>query len=138
MGVVIGDTTYVATWGALRFPLGNGGEDRTVDDHNIVWNSGFKTTEGNGFFRCDALQLSAVYQPYVNFDDPTATFYLNLATTYIVLDQREADKLIGETVTLTGPDTFTITSDYLTLTGQNVSGTTGTSPIVSIGLLTAF
>jgi hypothetical protein len=138
MGLVIGDDGAVGTWGALRFPLGNGGEDRTVDNHNIVWNSGFRTADGNGFFRCDALQLSAVYQPYVYFDDPTKTFYLNLATTYIVLDQREADELIGETVVLTGADVFNITADYLTFTGQNVSGATGTSPIVSIGLLTAF
>jgi hypothetical protein len=137
MGVVIGDTTYVATWGALRFPLGNGGEDKTVDDHNIVWNSGFKTTEGNGFFRCDALQLSAIYQPYVVFDTAGPTFYLSNATTAIVLDQREADKLVGETVSLTGAASFTITSDYLTLSGQSVS-TSGTDPILSIGLLTGF
>jgi len=138
MGQVIGETGFVATWGALRFPLGNGGEDKTVSTHNIVWNSGFKTTEGNGFFRTDALQLSAIYQPYVVFDDATATFLLSNATTYIVLDQREADKLVGETVTLTGPDTFTITSDYLTVTGQTGISTTGSSPIVSIGLLTTF
>lgn len=138
MGVVIGDTTYVATWGALRFPLGNGGEDRTVDDHNIVWNSGFKTTEGNGFFRCDALQLSAIYQPYVVFDTAGPTFYLSNATTAIVLDQREADKLVGETVGITGPDSFTITADYLTASGQTVTGATGSDPIISIGLLTAF
>ena len=137
MGYVIGDSGYYATWGALRFPLGNGGEDKTVNTHNIEWNSGFKTTEGNGFFRTEALQLVAIYQPYVVFDDTSALFYLSNATNYIVLDQREADKLIGETVTLTGPDTFTITSDYLTASGQTVT-TTGFSPITSIGLLTAF
>lgn len=138
MGVVIGDTGYVATWGALRFPLGNGGEDKTVHTHNIVWNSGFYTTEGNGFFRCDALQLSAIYQPYVVFDVSGPTFSLHDATTYIVLDQREADHLVGQTVGITGPDSFTITSDYLTAAGQTVTGATGSDPIVSIGLLTAF
>lgn len=138
MGVLIGESGSIATWGALRFPLGNGGEDKTVDSHNIVWHSGFRTTEGNGFFRTEALQLVAIYQPYVVFDDPTATFYLSNATTYVVLDQREADKLVGETVTLTGPDTFTITSDYLTVTGQTGISTTGSSPITAIGLLTAF
>ena len=138
MGYLIGQSGSYATWGSLRFPLGNGGEDKTVASHNIVWNSGFKTTEGNGFFRAEALQLVAIYQPYVVFDDTTALFYLSNATNYIVLDQREADKLVGETVTLSGPDTFTITSDYLTSSGQSVSGTTGYSPITAIGLLTAF
>ena len=138
MGYVIGDSGYYATWGALRFPLGNGGEDKTVDSHNIVWNSGFKTTAGNGFFRTEALQLVAIYQPYVVFDDTSSIFYLSNATNYVVLDQREADELVGETVTLTGPDTFTITSDYLTAAGQSVSGATGSSPITAIGKLTAF
>lgn len=137
MGVLIGQSGSIATWGALRFPLGNGGEDKTVDSHNIVWHSGFRTTEGNGFFRTEALQLVAIYQPYVVFDDPTSTFYLSNATTYVVLDQREADKLVGETVTLTG-GTFTITADYLTGTGQTGISTTGSSPITAIGLLTAF
>ena len=138
MGYLIGESGSIANWGALRFPVGKCAEDRNVAAHKIVWHSGFRTTEGNGFFRTEALQLVAIYQPYVVFDDPTATFYLSNATTYVVLDQREADKLVGETVTLTGPDTFTITSDYLTGTGQTGISTTGSSPITAIGLLTAF
>jgi hypothetical protein len=135
MATLVGDSDAYSTWGRFRFPLGNGGEDRTVNDHNIAWHSGFYTTQGNGFFRCDNIQVFALYQPFIRFNG--SVFFLSNATNYIVLDQREADELVGETVTLTGPDTFSITADYLTASGQTVT-TTGSDPILSVGLLTAF
>jgi hypothetical protein len=135
MASLVGDLEAYSTWGRFRFPLGNGGEDRTLGSHNTEWHSGFKTTAGNGFFRCDNIQVFALYQPYVVFTG--SDFYLNDATDYIVLDQREADELIGETVTVTGPDSFVITADYLTAAGQAVTSTGG-APIISIGLLTTF
>lgn len=127
----------VTTWGTCRTAIGNGSSGlASTGANNLEWTSGFYTTEGNGFLRVDPIARTVFYNTYVEFVSGI-TFDLNSATLAIVLDQRDADALIGKTVTLTGPATFSITSDYLTALGQIVV-TTGSAPIVSIDTLTAF
>jgi hypothetical protein len=137
MAVLIGSDSFFSTWGTCRTIIGNGSTGISGGgSNNLVWTSGFRTTEGNGFVRLDPLARIPFTATYVDFISGN-TFLLRDATAYVVMDQRDADELIGEDVTLSGPDTFAITSDYLTAAGQNVT-TTGYYPITSIGLLTAF
>lgn len=137
MASLIGDNEYYSTWATCRTPVGNGasGIAGASGSHNRVYSEGFKTTEGNGFLRTDPDQFIAFYYTYLNLD--SGNFRLEWAWTAIILDQRDADHLIGEAVVLTGPDTLTLTADYLTNPGQSYTGS-GTLPIVSVGKLTAF
>jgi hypothetical protein len=126
----------VTTWGTCRTAIGNGSSGlASTGANNLEWTSGFYTTEGNGFLRVDPQALTSFYNTYVEYVSGT-TFDLNSATLAIVLDQRDADALIGQNATVTGPITFAITSDYLTAGGQIVGS--GSAPIVSIDTLTAF
>jgi len=126
----------VTTWAQCRTAIGNGlsGIALTSTFYNIEWSSGFTTTAGNGFVRVDPIARTLFYYTFVEFVSGV-TFDLNNATNAIVMDQREADHLIGQNVDLTGPDTFAITADYLTAAGQTVT-TTGMLPITAIGLMT--
>ena len=125
----------VTTWAQCRTAIGNGNTGIGFGGtNNTEWTSGFSTTAGNGFVRLDPLARLAFTATYVTFFSST-TFLLRDATVYIVMDQREADHLIGQNVDLTGPDTFAITADYLTAAGQTVT-TTGINPITAIGYLT--
>lgn len=138
MAYPIGSDTGISTWGAMRTAIGNGdtGFGFGSGANNYEWTSGFKTTEGNGFVRLDPFArvgFTATFLEYFN----SGEFFLRDATVYIVMDQRDADELITQTVTLTGPDSFTITADYLTAAGQTVT-TTGFFPITAVGLLTPF
>lgn len=138
MAYPIGSDTGISTWGAMRTPIGNGntGVGFGSGANNYEWTSGFKTTEGNGFVRLDPFARVGFSATFVQFVDGT-TFRLKDATVYIVMDQREADELKTQSVTLTGPDSFAITADYLTAAGQTVT-TTGIFPITAVGLLTPF
>ena len=135
MAYPIGSDTGISTWGAMRTAIGNGDTGFGGSGaNNYEWTSGFKTTEGNGFVRLDPFARVGFTATFVQFVNGT-TFRLKDATVYIVMDQREADELITQTVTLTGPDSFAITADYLTAAGQTVT-TTGMFPITGVGLLT--
>jgi hypothetical protein len=136
MAYPIGSDTGISTWGAMRTAIGNGdtGFGLGSGANNYEWISGFQTVEGNGFVRLDPFARTGFGATYVDFFSGN-TFRLNDATVYIVMDQRDADELITQSVTLTGPDTFAIDADYLTAAGQTVT-TTGIFPITAIGLLT--
>lgn len=129
--------TEISTWAICRTAIGNGASGVSGGSHNQVWTNGFRTTEGNGFVRCDYYAKLAYAACYVVYDDFSFLFYLSNASNFIVMDQAEADELIGETVTTTG-GSFAITSDYLTAGGQSPTGSAGYPPITAIGKLTAF
>lgn len=95
------------------------------------------SAEGNGLLRFDPFARLALGNSYFIYDDFTFTFLLEYATIYSVIDQKDADELIGETVTLTGPATFAISADYITSAGQSVVSS-GYPPITAIGKLTPF
>lgn len=137
MGVLIGESSFYPTWAALRRPIMSSASTVTVAQNNIVWNDGFRTTEGNGFVRREPTF------PYlggptlrINAGSPT-DFYLKDATVNIEMDQRDADELIGSDVT-SGTGTITLTATYLTNPGQDITGSTYTDPAVTIVKLTAF
>jgi hypothetical protein len=136
MATLIGTESAYSTWGKCRTAIGNGDTGLSGGGaNNLIWTTGFRTTEGNGFVRLDPAARFGFTATFVEYIDPSATFRLKDATTYIVMDQSEADTLVTQTVTLTGPDSFAITADYLTAVGQTVT-TTGYFPITAIGLLT--
>jgi hypothetical protein len=114
MAYPIGSDTGISTWGAMRTAIGNGDTGLGLGSgaNNYEWTSGFQTVEGNGFVRLDPFAKLAFTATYVEFLSGT-TFLLRDATVYIVMDQRDADELITQSVTLTGPDTFAIDADYL-------------------------
>lgn len=137
MATEIGSSSFFSTWLVCRTAIGNGGSGLSGGGaHNEVWASGFKTTEGNGFVRCDAEAKFAFAGSYVVFDDTYLLFYLSNASSFIVMNQAEANELIGETVTTTG-GSFAISADYLNAGGQAVGGSAGFAPITAIGKLTA-
>jgi hypothetical protein len=135
MATEIGSSSAFATWACCRTAIGNCSSGLSGGGaNNIVWTSGFRTTEGNGFVRCDAEARIVFYNTFVNYIDSPPTFFMEYAATAIVIDQAEGDELIGETVTMTG-GTFAIDAGYLTAAGQTGNGV---FPIISIGKLTAF
>jgi len=137
MGQIIGDSGSFATWCACRTPIGNGAPGLSGGSHNFQYSNGFKSAEGNGLFRFDTYARLAFGSAYVIYDDFYFVFLLEYATLASVIDQKDADELVGETVTLSGSGSFAITADYLTAGGQSVS-TTGYNPITAIGKLTAY
>lgn len=137
MGVVIGESSFYPTWGALRRPIMHSDSTATVASFNIVWDTGFRTTDGNGFVRRDPTF------PYlggptleINAGSP-AYFYLKDATVNIEMDQADSDQLIGSVVT-SATGNFTLTADYLTNPGQDISATTYSDPALTIVKLTPF
>lgn len=135
MATAIGGSSYFSTWAVCRTAIGNGYSGMSGGGvHNFVWTSGFKTTEGNGFVRCDAEAHIGLYYTFVNYIDVPPTFFMEYAALAIVIDQAEGNELIGETVTATG-GSFAITADYLTAAGQTG---VGVYPLTAIGKLTAF
>lgn len=137
MGAVIGDSSFYPTWAALRRPIMSSASTVTVASNNIVWNDGFRTTEGNGFVRRDPIfPYTGGPALLINPSSP-AYFFLAGATSNIEMDQSEGDQLIGSLVT-SASGSFTLTADYLTSPGQDISATTYTDPALTIDKLTAF
>ena len=137
MGAVIGDSSFYPTWAALRRPIMSSASTVTVASNNIVWNDGFRTTEGNGFVRRDpTFPYTGGPKLYLNPSLGTH-FFLAGATSNIEMDQADADQLIGSVVT-SSTGNFTLISDYLTNPGQDISATTYSDPALTIDKLTAF
>ena len=152
MGLIIGVGFGPSTWGALRSIIFN---DTSADPltghstHNIEYQHGFKTTEGNGFVRTDysALYLNAS-TPYwgpnfsatgVTASPPEGRFlsdYHSSSSGMLVNEDRL--QFTGETAVLTS-GSITISSDafrgpyYQTYAAYNSA-----EEITSIGKLTAF
>lgn len=138
--VVIGaDGTYASTWGALRCTFGNMAQDYSASTHDVTYNSGFMSSEGNGLIRNDpyVMRVLFYFQPLFTYDG--FNFKLENADLYGLIPDDVRDELIGENVTVTaGSGPFAITIDAFTLAiGQSVT-VGGGGPIVSIGKLTAF
>lgn len=137
MAVLIGDSVFYPTWGAFRRPIMTVDSFATVDSHNIEWNSGFRTTEGNGFVSRDP-SFPYTGGPTLLLNPSLGThFFLAGATSHIQMNQEEADELIGSVVT-SATGSFTLTVDYLDGTGQDISSTTYSDPPLTIDKLTPF
>ena len=141
------------TWGSLRSIVFNATISDTVThgDHNVEYEHGFKTTEGNGFVRTDytALYFNSSHPhsgPNFTAEAVTTTQglfgslynYGGYASSSGMLVNEDRAQFIGESAVLTS-GTITITSDaFVDQDYQEYSGTLSVETITSIGKLTAF
>jgi hypothetical protein len=133
MSELIGGSDTYSTWASVRSPVvqGNSGISFNHSYEAPVGVGIFKTDEGNGLLRFDRAAFPFGYQPTVGFDDLGPMFF---ATSFV---EPYDTKFVGETVTLTGPDTFNITAAaFVPPSYQALPSATGSNPITAIGLLT--
>jgi hypothetical protein len=126
MSELIGGSDTYSTWARVRSPV-RGGLFPLTGFHNVEYpiNQFFwKTIEGNGLLRGFTPTMDFIFTTVwefsaINFVEPYDT------------------KFVGETVTITGPDTFNITAAaFVPPAYQTVPTATGSNPITAIGLLT--
>ena len=133
MGYIIGETTYPATWRAIRSVVSNFNVTPaypTFGDHNTTYPAGaawLKTTAGNGLLR----QKHTTGDPVVKFtvgsyppDD-----FLEMQD---FSDPYPVD-LVGRTVT-TSSSSFAIVAGHFNPGGAS-AGTGGTSPVLTVDWL---
>lgn len=133
MGSIIGETSVLSTWGALRYAVEQGVSPVTAAhnrEYPVYATKFFKTTEGNGFLRP---YLLGGGPPNMMLEPVPGTFdYIFKATGF---PEPYPAQFVGEDVTVTGPDTFTITADAFVGPSYQPVVTIGYMPILSIGLL---
>jgi hypothetical protein len=126
MSVLIGGSDGASTWARVRSPVW-GGLNPISFSHSVEYpiNSFFwKTIEGNGLLRGINPTMDFIFTTVWQF---SATNFVEPYDT----------KFVGETVTITGPDTFNITAAaFIPPAYQTVTTATGSNPITAIGLLT--
>lgn len=123
MSELIGGSDGYSTWARVRSPVW-GGAYPGGGTHSVIYPAGsyfFKTSEGNGLLRG--------FIPTMGYDSGVTFFAINFVEPYDT-------KFVGETVTLTGPDTFNITAAAFIPPAYQTITTTGNNPITAIGLLT--
>jgi hypothetical protein len=138
MGFLVGDLEMYSTWGSFRRGLGvTLSENFGSGPHNIYQNEGFRTSAGNGFFRHDPSLGLVLGDPElgINPSNPTQ-FRLRDAAFRTVMDQREADQLIGSVVTGT-VGSLTINADFQLADGQ-LTPVDFEEPITAIDKLSPF
>lgn len=156
MSIVIGQDAggSYSTWGVIRRPIVLPGNSVIFTQHSSeyldgsAFHAGFKSAE-NCLLRGDRGKFAAA----IGFGTGTGGnfyFYSNFFTgvggnTENSIDESHALELVGQTLTLDGGTTFTITADYKdTLDGQLVLGPSPPGPgpssldIDTVGLLTPF
>ena len=132
MGYIIGETTYPATWRAIRSVVSNFNVTPaypTFGDHNATYPAGakwLKTTAGNGLLR----QQHIYGGQEIRFSQNTPPANDSLMLEYFQ-DPDPAD-LVGRTVT-TSTSTFTIVAGHFT--GGAAAGTGGTTPVLTVDWL---
>ena len=153
MALLIGQGFGPSTWGALRSVIFNGTLPGTPiaehGSHNIAYEHGFKTTEGNGFVRTDYSALYANFlTPYYgpNFfaqgltaSPPESRFessYYDSPNGMIVDEDRA--QLTGETAVLTTGSITISSSAFIGPYFQSYAAYNTAEEITSIGKLTAF
>jgi hypothetical protein len=130
MGYIIGETTYPATWRAIRSVVSNfdvPGGAPTFGNHNSAYPAGakwLKTTAGNGLLR----QLHNIGSPTVKFTvgsyPPDDFFEMQDFSDPYPVD------LVGKTVT-TSSSSFAIIAGHFDPGGAS-AGTGGTTPVLTI------
>ena len=139
MSELIGGSDTYSTWAKVRSPVvqGNSGISFAHSYEAPVSVGIYKTDEGNGLLRFDRAALPLGYRPTVGFDNSFGPpFYTPTFFAYAFVEPYDT-KFVGETVTLTGPDTFNITAAaFVSPAYQALPSATGSNPITAIGLLT--
>ena len=132
MGYIIGETTYPATWRAIRSVVSNFDvtpASPTFGDHNASYPAGaawLKTVEGNGLLR----QQHTILAQEIRFTQNTPPANDSLRLEYFQ-DPDPAD-LVGRTVT-TSTSSFAIVAGHFT--GGAAAGTGGTTPVLTVDWL---
>ena len=130
MGYIIGETTYPATWRAIRSVVLNFNATPsapTFGDHNAAYPASaawLKTTEGNGLLR----QQHIFGAGEIRFSQNTPPANDSLQLEYF--NDPYPVALLGQTVT-TSTSSFTIIAGHFT--GGDVAGVGGTTPVLTIG-----
>lgn len=149
MALVIGVGFGPSTWGALRSVIFNGtlsgGPIANLGDHNVEYDHGFKTTDGNGFVRTDYGAL------YSNHGTPTqgpnfnafitsgtnAKFASEYQTSSVgMLVNEDRTQLTGQTVVLSSGSITMAASAFVSPFQTFTASSTPT--INTIGKLTSF
>ena len=129
MGYIIGETTYPATWRAVRSVVLNFNVTPaypTFGNHNASYPAGakwMKTTAGNGLIRQQHIYGGGEIRFTQN--TPPANDFLSLI---YFQDPYPAD-LVGRTVT-TSTSSFAIVAGHFT--GGAAAGTGGTTPVLTV------
>lgn len=157
MGAIVGEGYGPSTWGALRSIIFNGtlagSGIASFGSHNVEYEHGFKTTEGNGLIRTDYSALyfnGAVPTSGPNFTASgispspargrfeSSYFFRGAGSSSGMIVNEDRSQLTGETAVLSS-GSITINSDafvgpyYQVYTAYNPA-----EVITSIGKLTAF
>ena len=139
MSELIGGSDIYSTWARVRSPVGQGSYGIELA-HSYEAPTGlgfFKTDEGNGLLRFDRAALPFGYRPTVGFDNSFGPPFYAITFAAFAFVEPYDTKFVGETVTLTGPDTFNITAAaFVPPAFQALPSATGSNPITAIGLLT--
>ena len=153
MALLIGQGFGPSTWGALRSVIFNGTLPGTPiaehGSHNVAYEHGFKTTEGNGFVRTDYSALYANFlTPYYgpNFlangltaSPPESRFESSYQTSpYGMIVDEDRAQLTGETAVLTTGSITISSSAFIGPYFQSYAAYNTAEEITSIGKLTAF
>ena len=133
MGFIIGETTYPATWRAVRAIVTNinaTGGTATFGNHNATFTAGpkwMKTTAGNGLLK----NVHTIGGPAVQFTvgsyPPDDFFWMSDFSDPYPVD------LLGRTVT-TSSNSFAIIAGHFDPGGAS-AGTGGTSPVLTVDWL---
>ena len=132
MGYIIGETTYPATWRAIRSVVSNfdvAGGAPTFGDHNSAYPAGakwLKTTAGNGLLK----NQHTLGGQEIRFSQNTPPANDSLRLEYFY-DPYPVD-LLGRTVT-TSTSSFAIVAGHFT--GGAAAGTGGTTPVLTVDWL---
>lgn len=147
MGLLIGVNPGPSTWGALRSVIFNstlsGSPIADYGNHNVEYDHGFKTTDGNGFVRTDYTALYGTNPTHApNFNayitsGTNAKFASEYFTSPLgMFVNEDRAQLTGETVVLTS-GSITIAASAFVSPFQTFTATS--NPIINtIGKLTAF
>lgn len=132
MGYIIGETTYPATWRAIRSVVLNVDVTPsypTFGDHNEAYPASaawLKTTEGNGLLRQQHIFGGGEIRFSQNIPPTNDSLRLEYFNDPYPVD------LLGQTVT-TSTSSFTIIAGHFT--GGDAAGVGGTTPVLTIGYL---
>ena len=132
MGYIIGETTYPATWQAVRSVVSNFDVPPsypTFGSHNLEYPAGaawLQTVEGTGLLR----NRHNIGGPEIRFSQntPPATDFLRLE----YFSDPYPVELVGRTVT-TSTSSFAIVAGHFT--GGDAAGTGGTTPVLTVDWL---
>jgi len=156
MGVLLGSSPSVSTWGKFRCAIilnddyGTGGAGFTASDYSITYATGVygqkAAASGSGLIRYPRFtvfdnfaQQPSIYSSYSSYSSSAGNRLLGIPgnpTQGFLMPAEVRTELEGETVTLSGLSA-TLNSTFFTTGIQSIGGASPAQPITAIGKLTA-